>query len=117
MYQFFYFTDMLIPCCTGVQYKELVVGINLLPTTSDVPRFGGRMRSSLSVFLLAQFFFGSCVFGSNQTQMDCGPNSLDVTLFCRQKWVSKGLREPTILVSPTYSQHLTLHIQPIILCK
>lgn len=37
MYQFFYSTDLLIPCCTGMQYKGLVVGINLLLTTSDVP--------------------------------------------------------------------------------
>lgn len=36
MYHFFYSTDMVISRCTGMQY-ELVVGINLLLTASDVP--------------------------------------------------------------------------------
>lgn len=79
------------------------------------PWFGVWMRRSLC-FPSGPVFW-DLVSGSNQTQMVCGPNSLDVTLLCRQKWVSKGLREPTILVSPTYSQHPTLHIEPIILCK
>lgn len=70
IYQFFYTTDMLIPCCTGMQYKELVVGINLLLTPSDVP----ALVCGWGVFLFSFWpsFFGSCVFGSNQTQMDRG---------------------------------------------
>lgn len=65
-----------------------------------------------SVFLLTQFFGA---LGFTQTQIDSGPVSLDVTLLCKQKWVSKGLRELIILVPPTYptvSIHLsasTLH--------
>lgn len=53
--------------------------------------------------------------GFTQTQLDCGPNSLDVTLLCKQKWVNKGLRELIIQVSPTYSQHpyITIHITPM----
>lgn len=49
--------DMFISFCTGMQYKDLVVGTDLLLATSDVPWFGVWMRSILSVFLLAQFFW------------------------------------------------------------
>lgn len=71
---------------------------------------------SPSVFIKHSFFFlGSWALGFTQTQIDCGPNCLDVTLLCKQKWVSKGLRELIILVTPTYSQHpsISIHITPM----
>lgn len=75
------------------------------------------MRRSPPVFLAAEFC-GSCVFGSNQSQMGCGPKPPGCGMALgKKKLVSKYPKRDNDLGLPTYSEHPALNTAAIILAE
>lgn len=85
----------------------------LLETTSELPDLWALVRGcrwgGTPLFSLSALFYGSCVFGCNQTQMRCGPGLQDVArLWGERNELAKGWESHRFLGLPTYGEHPTL---------